>query len=431
MASEDRAGIGHLALFLTENCNLRCDYCFASNMIKRNISLADGKKAVDFLFDQCGDRKTLGITFWGGEPFMRFSLMKKLVKFAEDKAEAAGKNIVFSIPTNATLLTEEKLDYVNEHELRLSLSIDGMAETQARRPTVSGNNSFPMIERALPRVVDKLKRHLPPVRMTLIPATVHNLRRDVLFFINAGIRNVNFFSAPEDDWDGAAMKIFLDQQMALAEDFIGWIREGNLSIQFGSWSTVLSRIYSADRHPEKTKQGRGKEDDRMRHCGMGDRMIAVSVDGEFFPCHRFVFYDRDKRQHVLGTLDQGLRTDTLAPFRTMKVGDPEAGGIRCVDCEIAYACKTFCGAVNYDYSGCLTSIPANVCKITKATYQACRHVVSTLGEDPHFKQYISRINQPGARAKAFVIPDPHTDAYDELLDDLAGKAEDLLRGLGL
>jgi hypothetical protein len=56
--------------------------------------------------------------------------------------------------------------------------------------------------------------------------------------------------------------------------------------------------------------------------------------------------------------------------------------------------------------------------------------VSVLKDHPRFKQYLDRINRPGARAKAFVIPDPHTDAYEELLDDLAGEAEDLLRGLG-
>jgi|GEM_PF-4263464 len=429
MDTRENPAVGHLALFVTENCNLRCEYCFASNMIKKNISIENGRKAIDFLFDHSGKRKQLGITLWGGEAFMRFPLMKRLVAHAEKKAKETGKRVTFSVPTNATLLSDRVLDYVREHKIRLSLSIDGMADTQARRKTVAGGNSFPLVEKVLPRVVQKLRDYLPPVRMTVTPSAAANLYRDVNFFLNAGIKNINFFTAPELDWDAKSLKTFKDQQLRLADDFIQRIEEGNLSIQFGSWSSVLRNLYRMHHHPEKAGTLARKSNDKMGHCGFGDTMLAVSVDGEFYPCHRFVFYDRDKKNHLLGNLESGLIREKTEQYGNIYHSDPEVEGRKCMDCDIAFACRTFCGAANYDYSGCTTDIHPNVCKVVKTTYTACTAVFSALKDHENFKKYLQRISQPGAHARAFVIPDPHSDAYEDLLDDLAGEAEGLLKGL--
>ena len=117
--------IRHLELFITENCNLRCEYCFASDMEKKDIPSDLAHKAIDFLFENSKGERFVIVSFWGGEPLLRFPMIKKLVMYSLESAKQEGKRIRFSIPTNATLLNEEILGFIQKHTISVSLSIDG------------------------------------------------------------------------------------------------------------------------------------------------------------------------------------------------------------------------------------------------------------------------------------------------------------------
>lgn len=63
------------------------------------------------------------IGFYGGEPLLAFSLIRKIVEYAE--TVFLGKEIKFFITTNATLLTEEISKFLLDHNFRVTFSIDG------------------------------------------------------------------------------------------------------------------------------------------------------------------------------------------------------------------------------------------------------------------------------------------------------------------
>lgn len=87
-AADDKPIVKSLCLHLAHDCNLRCNYCFASSGSfggqKLLMDLETGKKAIDFLLKQLGSRKTCEVDFFGGEPLMNFEVMKQLVAYGRE-----------------------------------------------------------------------------------------------------------------------------------------------------------------------------------------------------------------------------------------------------------------------------------------------------------------------------------------------------------
>ena len=108
-----------LCLNVAHDCNLKCKYCFAKQGDfggkAELMPLEVGKKAIDYLIANSGNRRNLEIDFFGGEPLMNWPVVKALVKYGREVEKPAGKNIRFTITTNGVLLDDEKIDFINEH----------------------------------------------------------------------------------------------------------------------------------------------------------------------------------------------------------------------------------------------------------------------------------------------------------------------------
>lgn len=143
-------GIKALCLHVSHDCNLRCEYCFASKgdyqtgrkMMPQEVAL----KAVDFLVEHSGKRHNIEIDFFGGEPLMNFETVKKAVAYGREIERHVGKHFYFTITTNATLLNDERIEFINEHMDNVVISIDGRKEVHdAVRHDVLGNGSYDRI----------------------------------------------------------------------------------------------------------------------------------------------------------------------------------------------------------------------------------------------------------------------------------------------
>ena len=139
-----------MCLNMTHDCNLRCEYCFASqgtyNGEKAFLSFETGKKAFDYLVKNSGNRRNLEVDFFGGEPLMNFDVIKELVDYGRSLEKEYNKHFRFTITTNGVLLDEEKMDYINENMDNVVLSIDGRKETNDRmRKTINKKGSYDLI----------------------------------------------------------------------------------------------------------------------------------------------------------------------------------------------------------------------------------------------------------------------------------------------
>lgn len=123
--------VTQLILELTESCNLRCKYCIYHDEFKSNrnfgneeMLLVTAIKAVEFAFAHSG--KELSISFYGGEPLIKFNLMRNIIDYCNAKAKIYDKDIRYSFTTNLTLMNEEMAQYfASLGNCNILCSIDG------------------------------------------------------------------------------------------------------------------------------------------------------------------------------------------------------------------------------------------------------------------------------------------------------------------
>lgn len=145
-----KPAIKAMCLNMTHDCNLSCEYCFASQGTYKGekgfLSLETGKKAFDFLVKSSGNRRNLEVDFFGGEPLMNFDTIKGLIEYGRSLEKDYNKHFRFTITTNGVLLNDEKIDYINENMDNVVLSIDGRKETNDRmRKTHNFKSSYDLV----------------------------------------------------------------------------------------------------------------------------------------------------------------------------------------------------------------------------------------------------------------------------------------------
>ena len=139
-----------LCLHIAHDCNLACKYCFAQegdyHGRRALMSLETGKKALDFLVANSGNRVNLEVDFFGGEPLMNWDVVKALVAYGRSLEEPYHKKFRFTLTTNGILLDDEVMEFVNREMANVVLSIDGRKEVNDRmRPNIGGVGSYDAI----------------------------------------------------------------------------------------------------------------------------------------------------------------------------------------------------------------------------------------------------------------------------------------------
>lgn len=140
-------------LGVTEQCNLRCAYCCYSGSYPGNrvhspraMSESDVESILNFI-DEMSPDCDIRLSFYGGEPLLNFSVVKRMVVQA---VKCWGNRVTFSISTNATLLAEEVVDWLVAKNIELAISIDGVGEYHdENRIDSKGKGSFARVRKAL------------------------------------------------------------------------------------------------------------------------------------------------------------------------------------------------------------------------------------------------------------------------------------------
>lgn len=121
-------GMRHLMIGMTEKCNMRCKYCVYGGHYKnerthgeRSISVDILIKAINYFFSNSSCPEKV-VNFYGGEPFLAFSMIKKAVHYVQQREPATS----FYITTNGTLLNREVAEwFASNNTVHLYISIAG------------------------------------------------------------------------------------------------------------------------------------------------------------------------------------------------------------------------------------------------------------------------------------------------------------------
>jgi len=173
-------------LHLTNSCNLACDYCY----IRKSpglMPLATGKLAIDKMRQSCqrhGIHKMV-LKFAGGEPLLRFNVIKDLVDYADTGSEDI--NVMFTVLTNGVLVTPEIAKYFSEHQFGVGVSLDGIGKyNDIHRHTAKGLGSYHKVIAGLDLLRDA--GITPAIMVTLTSDNIGNLEAITEFIVSNGYR---------------------------------------------------------------------------------------------------------------------------------------------------------------------------------------------------------------------------------------------------
>ena len=351
-----------MCLNMTHDCNLRCEYCFASqgtyNGEKAFLSFETGKKAFDYLVKNSGNRRNLEVDFFGGEPLMNFDVIKELVDYGRSLEKEYNKHFRFTITTNGVLLDEEKMDYINENMDNVVLSIDGRKETNDRmRKTINKKGSYDLIVDNYKKFISKRGSKDYFARGTY---TSNNLdfSEDVKHMRELGFDKISVEPVVAKDEEKYALKkehvdILKKEYEKLAEYYIESYKSKDRRFQFFHFNIELEGgpcIYK-----------------RSIGCGAGTEYVAVTPSGDLYPCHQFV----GNEEFIIGNVEEGITNRALADkFKNVSVNDKPA----CRDCWAKYFCSGGCHANAYNFNKDFT-VPYDVgCELEKKRIECAIYI---------------------------------------------------------
>ena len=183
--------IFEMKLTITNDCVLKCDYCFIDKKIKiSKMTKQMAERAVNFFLSTSGKNKILKI--YGGEPLLNFNLLEKIIPYIKRKAKTKGINLTLSICTNAILLEQYHLDFFKKNKFRLAISLDGCKKTHNRfRKFPNGLGTFNYLSNKLPLIFNKIKKKDITANMSIIPSEACNIFKNFRYIISKGFDTLN------------------------------------------------------------------------------------------------------------------------------------------------------------------------------------------------------------------------------------------------
>lgn len=301
-----------LVMNVTTQCNLGCSYCYeysddrvadaAAGRQPKFMSEDTARASVEFVLQESG--AVAHITFFGGETLMNLRVLRSTVAYARRRAAELGKQIDFSLTTNATLLRAEVIEFLADNDIGVTVSIDGPAEFQDRfRVFKDGRGSYEAIAPAIKALLARHRTRPIGARVTLTRQTLDISRIYRHLTEELGFQEVGFApvtSSPNREHaigpDGFAD--LLAQFRALACEY----RDAAIAGRPHGFSNVRETLH-------ELHQGHAK----AYPCGAGLGLMGVATDGQVALCHRFA----GSGAHAVGDVRGGVDRTRQRAFLEM------------------------------------------------------------------------------------------------------------------
>lgn len=329
-------------------CNLACDYCYYTEKSKlyrhtpKHIMSDELLEKFIREYINCQTTPEIYFTWHGGETMMRpLDFYKKVVQL--QRKYAGGRNIVNSIQTNGTLITEDWCRFLHDENWLVGVSIDGPQEFHDEyRKSKTGKPSFRQVMNGI-KLLNKFQVEWNAM------AVVNDFNADYPlefyhFFKEIGCRYIQFtpiveriFKHPDgrilaspDEGAEAALADFsvTPEQWGnfLCTIFDEWVRQdvGEYFIQIfdatlANWMGVLPGLCSMA--------------ETCGHAGV------MEFNGDVYSCDHFVF-----PEYKLGNIYQKNLIDMMFSDKQLKFGEAKKSTLteQCRNCEFLFACHGEC-----------------------------------------------------------------------------------------
>ncbi len=356
-----------LILELTGKCNLRCSYCIYNETYKDNrefnqedMSIDIAKRAVDYFFDHSADK--MAVTFYGGEPLLKFELLKWVIEYSQEKNKEFNKEMSFSLTTNLTLMTEEIAEYLsNVSGLSILCSLDGPKDIHnSNRKYINGNGCFEEAINGLKMLCEAYKNNSNSIisvnAVFAPPYTYDKVNAIDKFFseldfipdnMNVNITYPTSGSVDNKEWVSKMKnnpKYHLNSY-DLIDTLWKWVKiknlekidkKANYSLSIGLEQTLtkINDRYISD-EPNDLYGMNGC-------CVPGSRRLYVNTKGEYTPCERIGICPN------IGNVNTGVNIDAVKKYYVDDYVDKSIK--KCSNCWAIRLCGV-CYTGRYDKEG--------------------------------------------------------------------------------
>ena len=362
--------LGTLVIEVAQACNLRCSYCYAGGGTyggaARVMPPDLARRAARYLVEASGRRESVTLVLFGGEPLLNFPALQAAVLEGEAAASALGKKLVVSLTTNGTRFTPEVIDFLCEHRIGVSVSIDGppdLHDANRRYPGKRGGGTYADVVAGLAQLRARASRP-PAARVTLTPDQWDRMPEVFdhllgLGFLEVGIAPSSPVTAellPTPAQDDALFAGF----SLLAQRFTREAAQGRV-LPFSNLLDLLARL-----HLGQVKAA---------PCGAGLGYLAMDAEGRFFLCHRLAGVAR----FCVGDIESGI---DHAKIRACLHAQAAPRKDACGACWARSLCAGGCHHENHVREADLGLPPGGSCDFIRRWIELGIRVYAELCRDP-------------------------------------------------
>ncbi|HSV50027.1 MAG TPA: radical SAM protein [Candidatus Acidoferrales bacterium] len=366
-------------VWTSTKCNLKCRYCFVYKLNEEQTYKAMTTETADQLIAFADKHLSPDgkIWFFGAEPLCNWAIIQYIV----EKSRSKGYKWQFGATTNATLIDEEKVQWMKQINFGLLLSIDGPKDSHnTNRVIADGTGSWEDAWRGL-SLVRKTLNPNPQIHWTVTPSTAKGLANNIKIIVEENnLTNLAVDFAYEVEWTKDDLIVLKKELETFGDYYKKWINEGK---------PVFS-MFIRDANSALTQTIRPW----CSRCGLGNGSMGIDYDGTLYPCHRFI----DSHKKVIGDIYNGFNQthqqwqkdwQKIAPY----CEEPK----KCLTCNYKKACSGGCIAMNYDLFGTPHINPETFCTIKQLIVDTLGDLCKSLQNNPTFqKQYRKNVQQPKA-----------------------------------
>jgi uncharacterized protein len=328
-------------LHITNQCNLRCKYCFVSKT-SHKMSLETGMKSINAIFVSAVKHKfkEVFIRFSGGESLLEYKKILLLIAYSNKLAKSYNLKVHYVVLTNGTLLTEEKVKKLKIEQVHVFLSMDGIGKVHdLTRHYLSGQGSYSEAKRGL----DLLIKHKISFNISIV-VTKYNILQLPKFVSWLIKNNIPItFSFFRENCNTPYHKDLNDSDIIIGMKKIYKEIDKNLP-KFSLINSILDSI----------KFGRS----RLQGCGIGTSYIAIRQDGSVSDCQMTM-------QKSVGNINDDVIESIRNNSQIRPKGLTSEQKQGCKSCQWRYTCAGGCALATYQTYG-RYDVPSPYCAVYKA-----------------------------------------------------------------
>jgi uncharacterized protein len=363
-----------MVMNVTSKCNLACTYCYeygddrivddSCGTQPDYMSEETARASVDFMFREAGTNEVVHLNFFGGETLMNFAVLQSSVAYARERAQALGKQVLFGLTTNATLLKPHIIDWLAENQVGVTVSIDGPQEAQDEfRVFKNGRGSYDVV---VPKIKELLQKHRSRPIGARVTLTKQNLNVKKIFrhltedlgFWEVGFAPVTTSTFQDYAIEDEGFDTMLSQFTDLAYEFL----EDTVANKHHAFSNVRDTI-------EEIHKGVSK----AFPCGAGLGLVGIGTDGDVALCHRFA----GSEDHKMGSVADGIDRELQRAFLERHHIDNKP---ECHTCFARPLCAGGCYHEAQTRYGSTTNANLHYCTWIRTWTETCLEVYGALAE---------------------------------------------------